>query len=307
MARLGMDVDTVEATGRRLQRQGDYLANVARTIDALVGQAGSLWDGNAGRRFVDEWRSHHRAVLLNASQAVRGLGTSALNNAAEQRRASGRGLQGPAGGAPVLGSDAWSSLRNYLGWTTQSMGENHFGTGLKAAELLAWMGSNGALIGRYSGRYHSFANAISKLTRGKVTFDNLRYKKLLNGPFTVNGPLDGLVKSPLFKTFNAFQSGVSIANHVADVFTPRASLEDRVLAGADGSAAALKTGGGVLYLGGVAVSSWTMAAREAQNVDFSSNGIQMVKDQIAEDPSVLVNEFGHATVEVFTKKIWSIF
>lgn len=97
MARLGMDVDTVEATGRRLQRQGDYLANVARTIDALVGQAGSLWDGNVGRRFVDEWRSHHRAVLLNASQAVRGLGTSALNNAAEQRRASGQRPSGSAG------------------------------------------------------------------------------------------------------------------------------------------------------------------------------------------------------------------
>jgi hypothetical protein len=97
MARLGMDVDTVEAVGRRLQRQGDYLANVARTIDALVGQAGSLWDGNVGRRFVDEWRSHHRGVLLNAGHAVRGLGTSALNNAAEQRRASGQGSSGSAG------------------------------------------------------------------------------------------------------------------------------------------------------------------------------------------------------------------
>jgi len=97
MARLGMDVDTVEAVGRKLQRQGDYLANVAGTIDALVGQAGSLWDGNVGRRFVDEWRSHHRAVLLNAGHAVRGLGTSALNNAAEQRRASGQGPSGSAG------------------------------------------------------------------------------------------------------------------------------------------------------------------------------------------------------------------
>lgn len=97
MARLGMDVDTVEAVGRKLQRQGDYLANVARTIDALVGQAGSLWDGNVGRRFVDEWRNHNRAVLLNAGQAVRGLGTSALNNAAEQRRASGQGSSGSAG------------------------------------------------------------------------------------------------------------------------------------------------------------------------------------------------------------------
>jgi hypothetical protein len=307
MARLGMDVDTVEAAGRRLQRQGDYLANVARTIDALVGQAGSLWDGNVGRRFVDEWRSHHRAVLLNAGHAVRGLGTSALNNAAEQRRVSGQGLKGSAGSVPVRGPDALQSLRNYLGWTTQSMEQNHFSTGLKAAELLAWMGSNAALIGRYSGRYHSFANAISKLTAGKVTFDNLRYKTLLNGPFTVNGPLDVLVKSPLFKTFSRFQSGVSIANHVADVFAPRASLEDRVLAGADGTAAALKTGGGVSYLGGVAVSSWTMAAREAQKVDFSSEGIQMVKDEIARDPSILVTELGHATVEVFTKKIWSIF
>lgn len=92
MARLGMDVDTVEAVGRKLQRQGDYLANVAGTVDALVGQADLGWDGNVGRRFVDEWRSHHRAVLLNAGHAVRGLGTSALNNAAEQRRVSGQSV-----------------------------------------------------------------------------------------------------------------------------------------------------------------------------------------------------------------------
>ena len=54
-----------------------------------IGQAISVWQGNDATQFQDWWNSQHKPALMNASEAIAGLGQSALNNAQAQESASG--------------------------------------------------------------------------------------------------------------------------------------------------------------------------------------------------------------------------
>lgn len=90
MAREGMDVDAVEAIGRQLQGLADQIANVQGQINGKVQQLPGLWDGKDAQVFVQEWWPQHQKTLHAVAESVRGLGQSALNNAAEQRQVSSR-------------------------------------------------------------------------------------------------------------------------------------------------------------------------------------------------------------------------
>lgn len=89
MARMGMDVDAVERTGRALQAQAVQLGDLVGRLDRLVHQLPAVWEGDDARRFVQEWWPEHKTALAGSREAVHGLGQSALNNASEQREASG--------------------------------------------------------------------------------------------------------------------------------------------------------------------------------------------------------------------------
>lgn len=96
MARMGMDVDAVESIARAIQGDADRLGQLTANVEALVRKLPGLWDGADATRFVQEWWPQHRKTLTAVQESVRGLGQSALNNAAEQRQASGTGA------APVV-------------------------------------------------------------------------------------------------------------------------------------------------------------------------------------------------------------
>jgi len=49
-----------------------------------------IWKGQDSVQFAGWWRDQHRPALDRARQAIEGLGTSAHNNAADQRSASSR-------------------------------------------------------------------------------------------------------------------------------------------------------------------------------------------------------------------------
>jgi len=84
-----MDADVVEALGKQLRTQGQSIRMTVSKVDALVNQAGRQWDGGRSRAFVIRWQLTHRRALLQLAESIEGLGQSALNNAAEQRHASG--------------------------------------------------------------------------------------------------------------------------------------------------------------------------------------------------------------------------
>jgi hypothetical protein len=88
MVQLGMDVDLVEDLGSALKADAGRLDQLTRQIDALVKRAPVIWEGPDARDFLgSRWPKHRQALLLSVD-GVSGLGQSALNNAAEQRRAS---------------------------------------------------------------------------------------------------------------------------------------------------------------------------------------------------------------------------
>jgi WXG100 family type VII secretion target len=85
----GMDVAQVQGLGRQLQGQADQINSTINTINSLVSQLQASWQGKDAKEFEGWWQQQHRPHLQQASEAIRGLGQSALNNAQEQINASG--------------------------------------------------------------------------------------------------------------------------------------------------------------------------------------------------------------------------
>jgi surface antigen/uncharacterized protein YukE len=86
-----MDVDAVEAAGRELQAKAQSIDTIVANLDKTVNSLTGVWDGKDAQTFISEWWPDHKKALAAASQSVSGLGQSALNNASEQRQASGAG------------------------------------------------------------------------------------------------------------------------------------------------------------------------------------------------------------------------
>lgn len=92
---MGMDVDAVEDASRQLQRCGAELASMLSGVDTCVRSLEGQWEGADARRFIHEWWPQHKKRLLQASEAVEGLGQAAWNQAQDQRRISEGGSNGP--------------------------------------------------------------------------------------------------------------------------------------------------------------------------------------------------------------------
>lgn len=90
MARMGMDVEAVERTGRDLKQRATDIGGLLSQIDRLVTNLSSVWDGQDAQQFVSQWWPEHKRSLQTVQQSIDGLGQSALNNASEQRQVSGR-------------------------------------------------------------------------------------------------------------------------------------------------------------------------------------------------------------------------
>lgn len=96
MAQMGMDVEAVESVGRQLKQSAASVDQIVATLDRTVSGLSSQWDGPDAQRFAQSWPTFRKSLLV-AQASVAGLGQSALNNASEQREASG------AKGGPIVG------------------------------------------------------------------------------------------------------------------------------------------------------------------------------------------------------------
>lgn len=90
MARMGMDVEAVEKTGRDLKTKATNIQTLIGEIEGLVTGLSSVWDGKDAQQFVNEWWPQHKKNLSAVKESIEGLGQSALNNASEQREVSAR-------------------------------------------------------------------------------------------------------------------------------------------------------------------------------------------------------------------------
>jgi uncharacterized protein YukE len=98
MTKMGMDVDAVESVGRQLKQSAASIETIVGGIDKTVNGLLSTWDGPDAQRFVQQTWPTFRKSFAAAQTSVDGLGQSALNNAAEQRQASGVNGSGAGGG-----------------------------------------------------------------------------------------------------------------------------------------------------------------------------------------------------------------
>lgn len=89
MAQLGMDADVVEGLGRQLKQQAQEIGSIISQINSIVGQMEQAWWGQDAQTFANDWWPQHRTELTGAQHNIDGLGSSALNNATEQRNVSG--------------------------------------------------------------------------------------------------------------------------------------------------------------------------------------------------------------------------
>jgi len=85
----GMDVGAVRQLGHNLQGQAHQIEQVINSVQQLVVHSQDVWKGHDATQFADWWNTQHRPALQHVMEAVRGLGQSALNNAAEQEQVSG--------------------------------------------------------------------------------------------------------------------------------------------------------------------------------------------------------------------------
>lgn len=107
----GMDVAEVEDLGRLLQQRGEHLRQIGQDIERRLGVA--AWVGSEAEAVRQQMWPSVRARLTDAAQVLHGFGQSALNNAAEQRQASGVG--GVLAGAARIGAALLP-----VGWATMS-------------------------------------------------------------------------------------------------------------------------------------------------------------------------------------------
>jgi len=90
MARLGMDVDAVQAVSKKLRAEAAAIDALVSKIQGIVSSLPGIWDGPDSQQFVNDWWPEHKKTLQAASQHIAGLADSAKNNADEQARISGR-------------------------------------------------------------------------------------------------------------------------------------------------------------------------------------------------------------------------
>lgn len=85
----GMQVDEVERLGRGIASEGRRVDELCQQLSHLTSALPSAWHGADATAFVSSWRDQHGPHLLFLARELDAFGRVALQNAAQQRSASG--------------------------------------------------------------------------------------------------------------------------------------------------------------------------------------------------------------------------
>ncbi|MDR1077889.1 MAG: WXG100 family type VII secretion target [Propionibacteriaceae bacterium] len=88
MAGSGMDPAAVERIGRQIRTEANNISSLITRISSSVAKADANWEGADKRRFVDGWNGTHKRSLQAIKTALERLASTAMSEAAEQRRIS---------------------------------------------------------------------------------------------------------------------------------------------------------------------------------------------------------------------------
>lgn len=291
---VGADPDALDRLAADFDRSAGVLESTAVRVRASV--HANPWAGAKATRFRNDWDQRHGPMLKRTALSLRTAAKQLRLQAQEQRQASSAGggstswaagHRGPSGDhvRPSSPFGSWNDLRNQFRLELGLLG---------ISGAVATLGQNSGLVGRYPKGWDRLVDAS----------DFFRYKRSLNGIFSVNGLGHAVDNLPGLGKIGAIAGGIDLAVTASSFATTPS-----VLGASETVAAGLKTSRHpVAYLGGMALSSINMAAEEATNTDWSPEAFRTAADFVGEQgPRVVVEELGKATVEVFTKRIWSIF
>ena len=313
---IGADPDALERLAGDFDRGAGSLESIVLRVRTSV--HANPWAGARATRFRTDWDQRHGPQLKRTATTLRTAATQLRRQAAEQRQASSAGGGSIAGHSTSRGSgrsgDGVVVESPFGTWKAfQEKFELEFGAlGLLGAT--AALGSNAHLVGRYPKGWADLIRRSGDLRLPKgIPFSQdmgpklaefLKYKRGFNGIFSVNGLGEKLDNMPGLGKLGSFMGGLGLAVEASDLATNPTPLGVSKTV-----AAAMKTSKNpVAYLGGMALSSVNMAADAAGETDWSPEAFKTTTDFVrANGPGVVVEELGKATVEVFTKRIWSIF
>jgi WXG100 family type VII secretion target len=278
---VGMDPHAVRQVGVGFKNQSHQVNAINGAISSLVHQAQSAWHGGDSTRFAQSWSSRYRPQMEALREWLDQMATAAAANATQQEQTSQGGSRGHAapsghgGGLP--------------GWLT---GASDYGKTLLG--LADKFSANRFVTGDYTKMWHHVLNWGDG---HGLPGDLLRFKRspVLQDLNKLHG---------LFGAASKIVGGLSLADHLSDAYADIAS--GRGLAGAGDLMHSVSDGMGlvtkatpVTYLGGVALNIWGDNLKLIQDTDWSY--APETWDYIQQNPGVVVEEFGHASVEVFKK------
>ncbi|MBT9276026.1 hypothetical protein KMZ32_18280 [Phycicoccus sp. MAQZ13P-2] len=284
------------------------MQSVVRTVDSMVATAEASWWGSRGRAFVAEWRTVHRPALLRAAGSVEGLGRSALNNAHEQRDTSATTGATAGGGDRTARPTAAAASSGPWAFDDLSALVDSLGTPMAWAHFLAGVGHNANLVGRYSDDTLEVLGGLSKAARmfgAHLQPSDLYFKAWLDGPLTVNGPLDSLARSSAVKELGLLGTGVSLIGNALQLTDPNSDALHRTTAVTNSVADVMKAAGPPpVKLAGMVGSAAGIIAEEVPRVDWSLDGLASTVSFAAKNPHVVLEETGKAVFSVIPRVLF---
>lgn len=301
-ARIGMDAGIVRQAAIVIDSRAADLDRVVGSVDGLVAEISHNWAGHAAAEFHESWVHQHRAALSALAGALHGYARTARANADAQDRTSAAesdGSGGAAFGSAGGNRGGWSAL---LGAAATAGG-----LGLHLMEHVP------PDVGRYPKAWanvldkapHTWNSVIKHMPTGfQQRFEHLpdevlRYKRygIVHDLNNLHGFIEGASR-----VAGAVQLGGDSYNAYQDLRN-----HDSVNAAYDGATAAADAirfkGGPVGFWGAAAIQTWVQVGREAQNVDWSSQGIS---ELVHTSPGDWASSFGE-TMQQMPGQLKTIF
>ncbi len=285
MTFYGMDPQEVARISTSLRSQGESLRQAVAAVTALVNQATAVWPGPDSDAFSQRWYNEMRATLENAVDETLERATWLQEQADEQSDVSGVG--GESAGRGVPGSPSLDGVTPVGPFDDVFKLNNLAGLALGPVGLLTMLAANRNLTGAYGARYARFLAAVEKgPRRGMFGKDAFRYKQALGHfGFKPNGPLSHLDNSKWLGKAGRFSGMLQVAEDVDKLVNGPKDLNSRISIGAETVADSMKMAKHPLvYAAGVSMSSARVFGEQLAVADLSSEGRDMVWNEIKRDP-----------------------
>lgn len=287
----GANPDELDQLAARFGSAAGSIAGIQRALNPQINT--SPWHGRNADRFRHEWSGEHRRAIADAVNFLNDGADVLRRNAREQRDAS-RGAQGPG---TAIGR-GWDSATGAVLHPQVTKWVSRLGVGTTVLSALAFAGSNSAVTGRYTNAWRQLNSLAEKrryLPDGLFRFKRSPALQFMHKALRPVGPalrsLDGAFRfapylaSSLstYEAINTWRAGDRI-EAVADLSDAGSGL---IKAGSKGHP--------VTYLVGANISAWTEVVREGRNVDWSPEGLELLRSASAKD---WADAFGEAATQM---------